>query len=130
MKDGPNFCKKGVRTDICFSSMLTPGKKMKEVIVYGHVLDKKPPLVSPNSPPARRNSSRKIGTVTEKPKIQKMRLKDSFDSPNGGTCEKMREVFVLHPVMRKTSLGFSKFIFICPESASEEDWSKLEKMVL
>jgi hypothetical protein len=41
MKDGPVFCEKGVRTDICFSSMLTPGKKMKEVIVYGHVLDKK-----------------------------------------------------------------------------------------
>jgi hypothetical protein len=40
MKDGPNFCKKGGRTDICFSSTLTPGKKMKEVIVYGHVLDK------------------------------------------------------------------------------------------
>jgi hypothetical protein len=37
MKDGPNFCKKGVRTDIYFSSMLTPGKKLKEVIVDGHV---------------------------------------------------------------------------------------------
>jgi hypothetical protein len=40
MKDGPNFCKKGVRTDIFFSSTLTPGKKLKEVIVNGHVLDK------------------------------------------------------------------------------------------
>jgi hypothetical protein len=35
------FLKKGVHSDICFSSMLTPGKKMKEVIVYEHVLDKK-----------------------------------------------------------------------------------------
>ena len=40
MKDGPVFCEKGVRTDVCFSSMMTPGKKIKEVIVYGHVLDK------------------------------------------------------------------------------------------
>jgi hypothetical protein len=40
MKDGPVFCEKGVRTDVIFSSMMTPGRKMKEVIVYGHVLDK------------------------------------------------------------------------------------------
>jgi hypothetical protein len=40
MKDGPVFCEKGVRTDVIFSSMITPGRKMKEVIVYGHVLDK------------------------------------------------------------------------------------------
>jgi hypothetical protein len=65
-KSGPNFCKKGVRIDICFYSMMTPGKKLKEVIVYGHVLGQKIPLVSPNSPPTRRNNSRKIRTVTEK----------------------------------------------------------------
>jgi hypothetical protein len=40
MKDGPNFCKKGVRSDICFSLMLTPGKKLKEVIVYEYVSTK------------------------------------------------------------------------------------------
>jgi hypothetical protein len=40
MKDGPVFCEKGVRTDICFSSTLTLGKKLKEFIGYGHVLDK------------------------------------------------------------------------------------------
>jgi hypothetical protein len=40
MKDGPNFCEKEVHSDICFSLIMTPGKKMKEVIVYGHVLDK------------------------------------------------------------------------------------------
>jgi hypothetical protein len=40
MKDGPVFCEKGVRTDMIFSSMMTPGRKLKEVIVYGHVLDK------------------------------------------------------------------------------------------
>jgi hypothetical protein len=40
MKNLSNFCKNGVCTDICFSLIMTPGKKMKEVIVYGHVLDK------------------------------------------------------------------------------------------
>jgi hypothetical protein len=40
MKDGPVFCEKGVRTDVIFSSTMTPGRKLKEVIVYGHVLDK------------------------------------------------------------------------------------------
>jgi hypothetical protein len=38
------------------------------------------PSVSPNSSPAGRNSSCKIGIVTEKPKMRKKRLKDSFDS--------------------------------------------------
>jgi hypothetical protein len=32
--------KQGVRTDVIFYSMMKPGKKMKEVIVYGHVMDK------------------------------------------------------------------------------------------
>jgi hypothetical protein len=40
MKDGPVFCEKGVRTDICFYSTMTPGKKMKEVIGDGHVMEK------------------------------------------------------------------------------------------
>ena len=40
MKDRPVFYEKGVRVDMIFSSMMTPGRKMKEVIVYGHVLDK------------------------------------------------------------------------------------------
>jgi hypothetical protein len=40
MKNGPFFCEKGVRSDVIFSSMMTPGRKLKEVIVYGHVLDK------------------------------------------------------------------------------------------
>jgi len=41
MKDGPNFYEKEAHSDICFSLIMTPGKKMKEFIVYGHVLDKK-----------------------------------------------------------------------------------------
>jgi hypothetical protein len=40
MKNGPVFCEKWVRKDVIFYSMMTPGRKMKEVIVYGHVLDK------------------------------------------------------------------------------------------
>jgi hypothetical protein len=40
MKDGPAFCEKGVQTDVCFSSTVTPGQKLKEVIGDGHVLDK------------------------------------------------------------------------------------------
>jgi hypothetical protein len=35
--------------------------------------------------------------------------------------KKLREVFVLHPVTEKKISRFLKFIFICPESASEED---------
>jgi hypothetical protein len=34
------FCEKGVRSDVILSSMKTPGRKLKEVIVDGHVLDK------------------------------------------------------------------------------------------
>jgi hypothetical protein len=40
IKNGPVSVKKGVRTDVIFSSMMTPGRKLKEVIVYEHVLDK------------------------------------------------------------------------------------------
>jgi hypothetical protein len=40
MKDGPNFLRKRGPNRHFFSSTLTPGKKMKEVIVYGHVMDK------------------------------------------------------------------------------------------
>jgi hypothetical protein len=41
MKIGPVFCEKGIQTDVWLYSTMTPGKKMKEVIVYGPVLDKK-----------------------------------------------------------------------------------------
>ena len=40
MKNGPFFCETGVRSDVILSSMMTPGRKLKEVIVDGHVLDK------------------------------------------------------------------------------------------
>ena len=40
MKNGPVFCEIGVRTDTFFSLIMTLGRKLKEVIVYGHVLDK------------------------------------------------------------------------------------------
>jgi hypothetical protein len=47
--------------------------------------------------------------------------------------KKLREVFVLHPVMEKNLSRFLKFVFIFPELASEEDmlnrqkWAKNEK---
>jgi hypothetical protein len=40
MKNGPFFCETGVRSDMILSSNMTPGRKLKEFIVYGHVLDK------------------------------------------------------------------------------------------
>jgi hypothetical protein len=39
MRNGPFSAKKGLRSDVILSSMKTPGRKLKEVIVYGHVLD-------------------------------------------------------------------------------------------
>ena len=40
MRNGPFSAKKGLRSDVIISSMKTPGKRMKEFIVDGHVLDK------------------------------------------------------------------------------------------
>ena len=40
MRNGPFSVKKGVRSDVILSSMNTPGRKLKEVIVDGHVLDR------------------------------------------------------------------------------------------
>ena len=40
MRNGPFFCEIGVRSDMILSSNMTPGKKLKEVIVDGNVLDK------------------------------------------------------------------------------------------
>jgi hypothetical protein len=40
MKNGPFFCETGVRSDVILSLMKKTGRKLKEVIVYGHVLNK------------------------------------------------------------------------------------------
>ena len=40
MKNEPFVCEIGVRSDMILSSNMTPGRKLKEVIVDGHVLDK------------------------------------------------------------------------------------------
>jgi hypothetical protein len=117
MKDGPNFCEKGVRTDIVFSSMMTPGKNMKEVIVYGHVLDKNLLRFRQIHPPAGRNSSRKIGTVTEKPKIRKKGPRRWIRfSLLVAPVKKLREVFVLHPVIEKKISQFLKIRFHLPKN--------------
>jgi hypothetical protein len=44
--------------------------------------------------------------------------------------KKLREVFVLHPVMEKNLSRFLKFHFICPESPSEDDMMNRQKWVL
>jgi hypothetical protein len=81
MKDGPNFCKKRGPNRHLFLFNADTWEKTEGFYCIWACFGQKPPSVSPNSPPAGRNSSCKIGTVTEKPKIRKKRLKDSFDSP-------------------------------------------------
>jgi hypothetical protein len=62
----------------------------------------KPPSVSPNSSPAGRNSSCKIGTVTDKPKMLKKEAERWLRfSLLVAPLQKLREVFVLQPVLRK-----------------------------
>jgi hypothetical protein len=82
MKNGPVFCEKGVRTDMIFSSIMTPGRKLKEVIVDRHVLEKNLLRFRQIRPQLARDSSCKIGTVTENLKSGKIGLEDVFDSPN------------------------------------------------
>jgi hypothetical protein len=41
MKDGSDFCEKEVHLDIFLFLIMTLGKKLKEFIVEGHVLDTK-----------------------------------------------------------------------------------------
>jgi hypothetical protein len=81
MKDGLNFCKKGVRSDICFSLMLTPGKKLKDFIVYEYVLDKNLFWFHQIHLQLAETTPAKSGLKQKEPEIRKMRLKDSFDSP-------------------------------------------------
>jgi hypothetical protein len=70
-------------------------------------LEKKPPSVSQISSPPRRNSSRKIGTVTGKTKNPKNEAERQLRfSQLVAPLKNMEEVFVLHPVLKKTSLGF------------------------
>jgi hypothetical protein len=93
MKDGPNFCEKEVHSDICFSLIMTPGKKMKEVIVYGHVLDKnllrflQIRLHLTETPPA------KSGLQQKNEKLKKWALKMASILPAHGTCEKTERGF-------------------------------------
>jgi hypothetical protein len=74
----------------------------------------KPPSVSPNSPPARRNSSRKIRTVTKNEKLEKRPRRWLRFSMLMAPVKKLREVFFLHPVMEKNLSRFFKIQFILP----------------
>jgi hypothetical protein len=75
----------------------------------------KPPSVSPNSPPSHRNTSAKSGLQQENEKLKKWALKMASILPAHGTYEKMRDFFVLHPVMEKNLSRFFKIRFIFPE---------------
>jgi hypothetical protein len=68
----------------------------------GVCFGQKPPSVSPNSSPAGRNSSCKIGTVTKKWKYGKTETRRWLQlSLLVVPVRKMREVFVIQPVLRK-----------------------------
>jgi hypothetical protein len=41
----------------------------------------------------------------------------------------MREVFVLHPMLRKRSLRFLKYVFVFPETTSDEHMLNRQKIV-
>jgi hypothetical protein len=72
----------------------------------------KPPLVSPNSPPSHRNISRKIGTVTEKSEFWQNRARRWIRfSLLMEPVKKLRDFFVLHPVMEKNLSRFFKIRF-------------------
>jgi hypothetical protein len=137
IKDGPVFCEKGVRTDVVFSSTMTPGRKLKKVIVYGHVLDKNLLRFRPNSSPAGRNSSCKIGTVTEKWKFGKKGPRRWLQfSLLVAPLQKMREVFVIQPVLRKNLSHIFKIHFLFPRNflgrthgETGKKWKKYEKVV-
>jgi hypothetical protein len=86
MKDGPNFCEKEVHSDICFSLIMKPGKKWKDFIVYGKVMDKtllqfhQIFLQLTETPPA------KSGLQQENEKLKKWALKMASIIPAHGTC--------------------------------------------
>jgi hypothetical protein len=101
MKNGPFFCETGVRSDVILSSMMTPGRKMKEVIVYGHVLDKnlfrfrkiRPQLAV--TAPAKSGLKRKLKIWKNRPR-RCLRL-SLLVTP----LKKLKEGFVPHPVLTK-----------------------------
>jgi hypothetical protein len=81
MRKRAELLQKGGLSDTFFSSTLTPGKKMKEVIVYEYVSDKNLFLFLQIHLQITETAPAKSGLKQKEPKIQKMRLKDSFDSP-------------------------------------------------
>jgi hypothetical protein len=127
MKDGPVFYEKWVREDVIFSSMMTPGKKMKEVIVDGHVLDKnllhffqiRPQLAVIAS--ARSRLKRKIENLKN---IPRRCLRFSLLVT---LMKKLREVFVIQPVLRKKLSRIFKICLRLPIKCLERTHSKIDK---
>jgi hypothetical protein len=81
MKDGPVFCEKRGPNRRVFLLNDDTWEKNEGVYCIWACDGKKTPSVSPNSSPAGRNNSCKIGTVTENWKSGKNGLEDVFDSP-------------------------------------------------
>jgi hypothetical protein len=91
----------------------------------------------PNSSPAGRNSSCKIGTVTEKWKIWKKGPRRWLRfSLLVAPLQKLREVFVLQPVLRKNLSRIFKIHLHFPRNGlgrrhgeTGKKWQKYEKVV-
>jgi hypothetical protein len=93
MKDALNFCKKGNCTDICFSLIMMPGKKLKEVISNGHVLDKNPLRFRQILLQLTETPSAKSGLQQENENLKKWALKMASILPTHGTCAKTERGF-------------------------------------
>jgi hypothetical protein len=108
---------------------VTPVKKPKDFIVYYLVWRKNLLQFLKFRSPPRRNSSRKIGTVTGKTRNPKNEAERQLRfSQLVAPLQKLGEVFVLQPVMNKNLFRFFKFHLVFPESASQDEVSNRQKM--
>jgi hypothetical protein len=88
---------------------VTPVKN-RRILLYISLSGEKPPSVSQILIPPRRNSSRKIGTVTGKTRNPKNEAeRQPRFSQLVAPLKKLGEVFVLQPVMNKNLFRFFKF---------------------
>jgi hypothetical protein len=108
--------------------MLTPGKKLKDFIVYEYVLDKNLFWFRQIFLHLAETAPTKSGLKQKEPEIQKMRLKDSFDSPNGGTCEKTERGFCSSSLYGEKTLSvFQNSFSFAWNPSRKKNWSKWQK---
>jgi hypothetical protein len=111
MKNLSNFCKKGVRTYICFSLIMTPVEKMKDFIVEGNFMEKnllrfhQIRLHITKTPPT------KSGLQEENEKLKKWALKMASILPSHGTCAKTKRGFCYSSRYRENTLSVSQNSF-------------------